>query len=77
MPEPVPISWLGDGHAERPTSSADTRLQAAPTSAAHSSVVGKRLPPIPLVNGSGNDPTTAGIESVARQSCRSHQIRSP
>ena len=41
------------------------------------SVVGKRLPPTPWTNGSGNDPTTAGIESVAVQSWRSHQIRSP
>ena len=38
---------------------------------------GSRLPPTPCTNGSGNEPTTAGIESVARQSCRSHQIRSP
>ena len=61
MPEPVPSSWLG---AATPTAlnSAATRLQASFSLGAHSTTVGKRLPPIPWTNGSGNEPTTAGIE---------------
>ena len=52
-------------------------VSAGNVSGAQASVVGYRLPPRPCTNGSGKDPTTAGIESVALQSCRSHQIRSP
>ena len=32
---------------------------------------------MPLVNGSGKEPTTAGIDSAALQSWRSHQTWSP
>ena len=47
-----------------PGSAADTRAQARLASGAHSSTVGSRLPPMPCTNGSGNEPTTAGTESV-------------
>ena len=45
--------------------------------AAQSSRTGSRLPPWPDRNGSGKDPTTAGIRTAAPRSWRSHQMRSP
>ena len=68
--------WLATGTWAL-SSSPSTTLHAADMPEPHSSVVGSRWPAIPRWNGSGNEPTTAGIESVAVQSCRSHHTRSP
>src|ERR1700729_4167954 len=76
VPDPVPSSCVAAG-TPAALSSAATCLHASGTSGAHSSVVGSRRPLTPCTNGSGNEPTTAGTSSVAVQSCRSHQIRSP
>ena len=59
-------------------SSLVTRVQAALTS--RGALERDRIaacPPMPLVKGSGKEPTTAGMVSVALQSCRSHQMWSP
>src|SRR6185437_9737177 len=76
VPDPVPSNCVAAG-TPAALSSAATCLHASDTSGAHSSVVGSRRPLLPCTNGSGNDPTTAGTESVALQSCKSHQMRSP
>src|SRR5262249_18746516 len=76
VPDPVPSAWVATGTPTAFSSDA-TCLHASGPSGAQARVVGSRRPLLPCTNGSGNDPTTAGTESVALQSCRSHQIRSP
>ena len=54
-----------------------TSLQARCASAAHSIRTGTRLPCGPDTNGSGYEPTTAGMRIAAPQSWWSHHTRSP
>ena len=47
---------------------------ASPT---HTSRTGNRLPSMPVANGSGNEPTTAGTRCAASHAWWSHHTRSP
>ncbi len=78
------VSWTLE--ASNPPSAAmipaATRLsvaawQAGVPGGAHSTRVGSFLPSIPWANGSGNEPTTAGVSITPPQSWKSHQTRSP
>jgi hypothetical protein len=54
-----------------------TSSQAVVALVAQATVTGSRLPAAPERKGSGNEPTTAGIDMAAPHSWRSHQMRSP
>ena len=54
-----------------------TTSQAPARGSSHSTRTGRRLPSLPCRNGSGKEPTTAGMSGVTPQSWWSHQMRSP
>ena len=55
----------------------DLVARASSASPAQTSFTGNRLPSSPVLNGSGNEPTTAGTRCAASQARWSHHTRSP
>ena len=77
IPAAAPTADIGAAFSPAATRRSATSSHWRCDGVAQSTRTGSFSPFAPDRNGSGNDPTTAGMRIAAPQSWRSHQIRSP